>query len=145
MIAHSLQSWATAAGMDRRTLETRLIKAGYRTPEKKGGKIPFRKILVALVGDKEAETVRNLKLEADRKEREEAEASGKLFPMGELDEWINNNYVVPMANILSSAPTTLDTRCNPEHPETARKVIEDWVEMAVKPFLKVGLTKPKKK
>lgn len=107
-------------------------------------KVSFRDIKVAILGDESAEKVRNLKVDADRKEREELEAKGKLFPMDELEKWLLENYIVPMSNILAGAATTLDTRCNPEHPEQAREAIRNWVENEVKPALKAELEKPRK-
>jgi hypothetical protein len=128
--------------MERRTLESKLVRIGYVT-KKRGEKIPFRTVLVALMGDKEAETIRNLKADADRKEREAKIEAGELVPMADIEPWLLQHYIVPMAGILSSAPTTLDTRCNPEHPEVARKAIADWIEGTVKPSIREGLEKPK--
>ena len=69
MIAHSLQAWATALGMERRTLEARMVKDGYNPPKKKGYKIPAMKVYVTMMGDEQAEKIRNLKADADRKAR----------------------------------------------------------------------------
>lgn len=49
-IAHSLSAWATALGIDRGTLERRLVKAGFSL-KKDGGKVVAKQVFLAMVGD----------------------------------------------------------------------------------------------
>ena len=141
-IEFSLQAWADALNKDPHTLKKMLLKVGIDAP-KHGELLSANKIFSALMGDEYKERVRNLKADADRKEREERIATGALFPMAELESWLHQNYVTPMWDILKTAPTTLDTRCNSEHPAVARDAIRAWIEGTVKPALKENLEKPK--
>jgi len=143
MVTATLNAWASEMGIDQQTLERRLVRSGYTRPASGWGQVSFKKIYVAIMGDEQAEKIRNLKADADRKEREEQVAKGELFPMAELEPWLVQNYVQPMAAIMGSAPSTLDTRCNPEHPEIARRALSEWFEGMVKPALKTNLQKPK--
>ena len=142
-IKASLQAWATALGMERRTLDGRLVKAGLQIP--KHGDISARQIYVALLGDKEAEQVRALKLDNEERERNAAEEVGRLFPMEELEAWLSKNYIIPMSNIFAGMAASIDTRCNPENPKLARQAIEAFIESTVKPSLRSGLEKPQPK
>jgi len=76
-------------------------------------------------------------------EREEEIAAGLLFPMAELEPWLAEHYIAPMSAILSAAPASLDTRCNPADPILARRTLKQWIEDTVKPALKAELQKPK--
>lgn len=143
-ISASLQAWATALGMERRTLESRLTRAEYQAP-KQGGKIPARVIYVALVGDKEAEQVRALKLDNEERERNAKRETGELFPLADLEAWLSQHYLVPMSNVFAGMAAAIDTRCNSQDPAQARRAIEDYVEGTVKPALRAALEKPKTK
>lgn len=137
----TLDGWAVALGRERRTLERVLTRGGIKVQP--GMKFTAQEIYVGIVGDEQAERVRNLKSDADRKEREEKEALGTLFPMAELEGWLSQHYVIPMASIFADMPAAIDTRCNPQDPKVARQAIEAYIEATVKPTLKLGLEKPK--
>lgn len=143
MITATLNAWATSMGVDQQTLERWLVNAGFNKPKSGWGDITYRKIEKAVLGDEQKEKIRNLKADADRKEREELERRGELVDKTEVEAWIVQKFIAPFSNILSSAPSTLDTRCNPERPEIARRAIEDWVENSAKPLLKTELEKLK--
>ena len=136
-----LYTWSLALAMEPKTLETKLMKA--RIEWKKAESISALNIFNAMFGDEQYEKVRNLKLDANQKEREEQKELGNLFPMQELEPWLLNNYILPMRQILEGVATGLDTRCNPEHPEIARAALNEWIEKTVKPAIKEKLTKPK--
>lgn len=129
-VAHSLQAWATALGMERRTLESRLVKAGYSPPKKDGNKIPAKKIFVAIVGDKEAETIRALKLDNEERERKAAEQAGQLCQWEDVQALLNQFLVAPLVTAMDSAPKDVDW---------------EWLEKVVRPLLRQKLTPPKKK
>jgi hypothetical protein len=131
-IQHTMQAWATAMGIERRTLETRLMKSGYTEPLKKGQEIPFGVIYNCIMGDEIAEKIRGMKLDNNQKEREEAEEIGELVRMDEVDKLISEHVVAPLRPWLISLPTRLDVRCNQEHPEIARTAIQQEVDEGLK-------------
>lgn len=142
-VKHTLQSWAVELKMDRKTLETRLRAIDFEWSA--GEEISARVVFEALLGSKETEEIRGKRLDNEEKERQAAVEVGTLFPMAELEPWIVERYIIPMSNIFSGMGAAIDTRCNPQHPEVARRAIEDYIESAVKPALKQGLEKPRRK
>jgi hypothetical protein len=126
-VSHSLQAWATAFGMERRTLEARMVKAGL-TVSKNGALIPARKIYVALVGDKQAEEIRALKLDNEERERRAAESDGRLVDRQLIEQQLTEFFTLPLMQALVALPTTLDARCNPGDPALARVALQQWVE-----------------
>src|ERR1041385_1717747 len=105
MVAATLNAWASEMGIDQQTLERRLVRAGYTRPASGWGQASFKKIYVAIMGDEQAEKIRNLKADADHKERKDHVPKGELYPMAELEPWLVQNYVQPMLAILSSGPS----------------------------------------
>jgi predicted transcriptional regulator len=132
---------ANLLGVDPKTVKAGLRRIGIEPEHSKSYSV--RECVAAVYGNAEMERERKLRLENEKLEREAKIEAGELVPMADIEPWLLQHYIVPMAGILSSAPTTLDTRCNPEHPEVARKAIADWIEGTVKPSIREGLEKPK--
>lgn len=145
MIEATLNAWATELGFDRETVSRRLLKSGYEMPAKGWGKVPAKKIWRAMVGDDPTGKRRLNDAQSEKIERENAIAEGRLIAAEDLEPWLIQNYIAPMTTLLSSAATTLDTRCNPASPETARAAIEDWIENTLKSAMRAGLEKPRRK
>ena len=137
----TLNAWAGQLRMEPRTLEKKLALAAIEI--KPGKSFSAAQVVNALMGDKYLEEVRNLKADADRKEREEKEAKGILVKMPDVEAKLSETLVVPLLTMLNSLGTTLDTRCNPTDPELARQAIEDHVERTMKPQLLSSLGKLK--
>jgi len=137
----TLNAWAGQLRMEPRTVEKKLALAAI---EVLPGKLyTAAQVIAALMGDKYHEEVRNLKADADRKEREEKEAKGLLVKMPDVEAMLSELFVVPFLTMLNSLGTTLDTRCNPTDPELARQAIQDHVERTMKPQLLSALSKLK--
>ena len=92
----------------------------------------------AVAGFKSARARREKAL-AERAELENAERSGQLVRMSEIEEVITQKIIVPLGSLLNSLPAALDTRCNPEHPDVARAALLDWVERTAKPTMRSSL------
>lgn len=104
MIQHSLQAWATALGMERRTLETRMVKAGHEM--KKGFKRPYqaKQIFDALLGDKDAEKNRLAAAQATKVELENAETAKQLVRLDIVEEKLWTNLLSPLRDGLLTYP-----------------------------------------
>lgn len=124
VISFTLEAWARAMGHERRTLEVRLINTGYEW--KPGTLIPFKAIYNAMLGDEQAEKNRNLKLDADRKEREEREANGELVKLAEVEQLITELVISPQRQELENMPSSLAKLCNPTDPAKAEVVLSSW-------------------
>jgi hypothetical protein len=135
----TITGWAKELGFDPKTVAQRMRDAGHAV--ERNSLYHVKQVVTSIYGDKEAEQIRALKLENQERERNAAKESGALFPMSELEPILMQSYVAPMSNILNSLPTSIDTRCNPDHPEIARKALLDWVENTAKPLLKTEIEK----
>lgn len=109
MIEHSLQAWATALGVDRKTLETRLVKAGYN-PEKRGKlggeKLTARKIVDAMVGDKSAAKTRLDEANARRVERENLKDENTLYSRAGIEQLLWSDLLKPLRERILAYPKT---------------------------------------
>ena len=136
-IAHLLQTWAVELGMDSETLKKALIKSDSRPVAH--AVIPLKAIVSALFGEEHVAKVKGMQLDNAKKEREQAEELRELVRMADIEAKLAEWVIVPLSSVLNSAPTTLDTRCNPSDPDLARAAIADWVEKTVKPLLRSKL------
>lgn len=131
MIKGTISAWATSLGKEPRTLERALAKAGIEKPPPRQA-IEARVIFQALASDEKQ--IKKALLEEDLKERqrENSEAAGELVRMADVEKLLAEKVIVPLRQLLMSAPSQLDTRCNPKNPELARKTIEAWRDDALK-------------
>ena len=115
----TLTAWATGAGLHIQTLEKMFQKQGVEVVAHKHYSI--REFLIAVTGDKHAAEVRNLELDARRKEREEQERDGILVEWELVEKRINEMLVLPLIQALDAAPDG---------------VSREWIEKVVKPALR---------
>lgn len=137
----TLNAWATQLQMEPRTLEKKLAQAAIDVQPNR--LYTASEVVRALLGDKYREEVRNLKADADRKEREEKENKGLLVKMPEVEALISELLVGPLLAMLNSLPTTLDVKTNPTDPTLARTAIAEHVERTMKPQLLSAIGKLK--
>jgi hypothetical protein len=130
MIEHTLYAWANAGGIEVRTLERQLVKTGY-TPKPRQ-KIPFKVIRAALAGDKAAAEIRLKEAQAADQERKNRIADDELVELKEVEQLLSVLVITPLRQALTSAPTTLDTLCNPTDPTQARDQLQQWVNDTLK-------------
>lgn len=109
MISHSLQAWATALGIDRRTLETSLVKAGITPPKREKGKraaegLTAKQVFFAMAGDKDAEKNRLTSAQAAKVERENAEAEGILHTRAGVEQAVWEDGLKPLREALTAYP-----------------------------------------
>lgn len=120
-IAHPLTTWATALGESPRSLERCLIKAGIIIEKRQP--VTAKQIVAAKMGDEQVEKVRNLRADADRKERENAQTAGELIRFSEFDAIWTQHQALPLRQWLQDLPTSWDSRLDSEHPERARGML----------------------
>lgn len=144
MISATLNEWANSLGKDPDTLKRAMVKHGVAVPED-GEDIPAPDIIRTIFGDKHTEEVRNLKADADRKEREEKEALGEVVQMEAVETLLTEWLFVPLTQALADMPSTIDSRCNPENPILAQTAIREYLEDNLKPHMQGKLPKPQPK
>lgn len=114
-------------GLDRATLCRRLRGLGMDLPKGKAAARPWlttRQVMAAVVGDLEAEKIRDTAASADARELKNAQLRGELIPaqtvemiLAEFGAWWRTKEL--------GRPTLLAARCNPADPHHAASVLED--------------------
>ena len=114
-------------GLDRATLCRRLRGLGTEIPKGKKAARPWlttRQVMAAVVGDLEAEKIRDTAASADARELKNAQARGELIPaqiveqtLAEFGAWWRTKEL--------SRPALLGARCNPADPHHAAGVLDD--------------------
>jgi len=124
MITGTINAWATSLGVEARTILRALAKTGIVRRKTKGRiKFTAKQITDALFGDEQQERLRNLKLDADKKHREEEEAKGQLITLTEVESLLTERVISPLRERLLNQGTRIDALCNPSHPQLAREAI----------------------
>ena len=122
----TVSAWAIGAGMNPQTMEKMFRQNGIEIqPRKLYG---IREFVIAITGDERAAKVRNLELDAARKEREEKIADGTLCEWDIVEKTINEALILPLIAALDAAPDS---------------VSREWIEKVLKPAMRQKLTKPK--
>lgn len=125
-ISATLTAWSASLGLDRTTLRNRLGKAGIEI--KPDEPIIAQHIYAAITGDKDAAMTRKLTAEAESKERENREKAGELLDSAAIEKKLWSDFLAGLKAEVEQLPRTYATLCNPQDPETARKMLEQWVE-----------------
>jgi hypothetical protein len=122
----TVSAWAIGAGMNPQTMEKMFRRQGIEIePRRLYG---IREFLIAVTGDKHAAEVRNLELDAQRKDREEKTADGQLVEWAWVEKTINEIILLPLTQAFDAAPDT---------------VSREWIEKVLKPTLRGQIQKPK--
>ena len=124
MIRATLSAWATSLAKEPRTLLRILHKAGFKTSPRQ--KITAADIFTALTQGELELKRRLLAAQAQEKERENAEAERQLVRIRDVEKIITEKIIIPLRQLLISAPTTLDILTNPDHPDIARTALNQW-------------------
>lgn len=120
----TISAWAIGAGMNPQTMEKMFRREGIEVePRKIYG---IRDFVTALCGDERAAKVRNLELDARKKEREEKVAAGQLVAW-ELVEKRVNDFALGLVQAFDAAPN---------------EISREWIEKVLKPAVRQQLQKP---
>lgn len=142
MIAHTLNAWATSLGLEPRTLERQILKAGFNPPKPRET-ITAKKILSVVAGDANATKNRLLEAQAIAQERENRNEDENWFHRDDLEKFLSEFVVIPLRQALVSISSTLDAKCNPQNPVVAREALVIWRDETLK-LCEAKLPKKKK-
>ena len=118
----SLHGAAMELGCSRETLRRQLTAAGFDH----GGPFSLKEICAARTTDDKSAKVRLLEAQAEKIEMENARERGETVVLADVEAIITQKLVLPLRQALTGLPSTLDVRCNSEHPETARLALKQW-------------------
>lgn len=127
-ISATLTAWAASLGLDRLTLRNRLGKAGIEI--KPDEPIIAQHIYAAITGDKEMAMTRKLTAEAEAQERENRVEAGELLDAAAIEKKLWNELLQPLRTVLDQQANECAANCNPQNPEVARAVLNQWWERA---------------
>ena len=130
MITGTVNAWCTSLGLDRQAFETRLARAGAVIAPK--CKLTARQVFVALAGDKEVAQARKALAEAEEKERENRLAERELMVVADVERIVWEQCLLPLKQSIDALPATLASQCNPDNPQLALGVLENWKEQVKK-------------
>lgn len=125
MISHTLSAWATALGVEPRTLERQLSRAGINLT--KGQKLTAKQIDTARVGEKDLADIREKTARAEKLERENKVEDGKVIPLEENLAW-QQRVLLPVRQRLLALSGTMAHRCNPTDPTHAQTQLDEWTK-----------------
>lgn len=125
-ISGNIATWAKALGIHRDALTRRLNRSDVKFGA--GDLIPARDVYKALSGDKDAAMVRKLQAEAEAQERDNRKEDGELLESAAIEKKLWQDLLQPLRTEIEQMPKTYAAMANPQDPETARKVLEQWVE-----------------
>ncbi len=129
MISATIHNWANSLAIDDDTLRKRLVVSGVKVA-KNGQLMTAKEIWDALKGEKPSERLATA--QAIEKERENKIAEGELITLTEVEELISKLLTLPLRQVLIALPSTLDVRCNPDHPQTSRTALREWSDEVLK-------------
>lgn len=120
----TIQQAANEWQINRKTLASRLRKAGHRFGAGQSKTFTTLEIVDAVVPPLLRERIRETRERADKLAIDNASARRDQVPMSEAYKAIDA-VVVPLRTELQSLPSTLAGRLNPSDPELARTALED--------------------
>ncbi len=123
---------ATEFGVSRETIERGRIRAGAE----KANSYEISALVKFAFGDLKAERTRFERARADEKEKENLVADGLLHDRAEIMRAVWQNWMLPWRTMAELMPNQLAALLNPSNPEHARKILDEWVEVAKKTVLK---------
>ncbi len=145
MIQATLQEWATSLGIERRTLEVKLVKNGIEF-EKRSRSLTAKQVLDAMIGDFNAEKLRLTSAQAMAVEMENAEKAEVLNKRVDVERIVWEECLSPLRDQLIGYPNTVgvkiksalqsrgvDKELADEARELACKGVADIVEMIRRP------------
>jgi hypothetical protein len=124
----TLHGWSLHLGMEDRTLEKKLLNAGLNIVPL--ATYSLRQIIAAMLGDKYVQEVRNLKADADRKEREEKEARAELVKFEDVLKMNVEFLIEPSVRMVKDGVA-------------AGSIKSEWAEQYFR-LMREGLPKPER-
>jgi hypothetical protein len=124
MIEHTLNDYATSAGIESRTLERKFVKNGFTFKPRE--LIPLKAYNCAMLGEKAEAEIRLKNAQAADQERKNKIADGETIPLADNLKW-QDNVLMPIRQRLLSMSGTLAHLVNPTDPKHAQDQIDRYV------------------
>jgi len=128
LIKGALTAWATAYGCDVTHFQSILQRAGVKYTV--GVDLEAVDVFKAITfrSEKDEAIARQANAKAEEQEMINAERRKELMELSQIERIVWNDCLAPLRLEMEQMPKSLSALCNPEDPETAQKVLGEWVE-----------------
>ena len=114
---------AEELGFDEKTVRSRMVAAGHVVTARKSFSVKV--FFESIQGAIEHERILDMRHNRAIKERKEAQQLGDLVNLAEALKLISETFV-PIRAAFLSVSADCAARCNPDNPDLAREILEDW-------------------
>lgn len=127
-IIGSISAWAKSFGCQQAQFELMLRRAGVEF--KAGVKLSAVDVFKATTfrSEKDEAVARQANAKAEEQEMINAERRKELMELAQIEKIVWGDVLAPLRLELEQMPKSLCGLCNPEEPETAEKILQQWVE-----------------
>jgi hypothetical protein len=121
-------AWARAYGVGQSQLIDKLQRAGiiYTGGQKLNAVEVFKAVLFR--SEKDEAIARQANAKAEEQEMENAVRRKELMELNQIERTVWLDLLAPLRQEIEQMPKSLAGLCNPEDPETAQLMLEQWVE-----------------
>ena len=127
----TITAFAKALGISAATVRSGLRRNDVEIPDRRSAVFPLKVLIESIYGDETAVKIRVEQERAEKLRLANAETRRELVPMGEAEGMIRS-ALLPVRDLLLSAPAVLAARVNPTDPEHARAQIQAWVDSGLR-------------
>jgi len=127
-ITASISAWAKVAGVQHSQFVVMLKRANVEfTP---GQDLSAESAFAACTfrSEKDEAIARQANAKAEEQEMINAERRKELMELAQIEKLIWGDLLGPLRTELEQMPKSLCGMCNPQDPETAEQVLQNWVE-----------------
>jgi hypothetical protein len=125
-IEGSVTAWAVALGIHRDALKRRLFEAGIKFEARED--LTAKEVFDSFTGDKDKAMARKLNADADARERDNRKEAGELFELPAIEKKLWMDFLQPARLLGEQMAEQIAGLCNPQEPDTAKKVLHQWWE-----------------
>lgn len=127
-ISASINAWAQAFGITHPNFCNLLRRADvqYKPGQDLSATDAFK--AVTFRSEKDEATARQANAKAEEQEMINAERRKELMELAQIEKTIWGDLLQPLRTEIEQMPKSLCSLCNPEEPEVAEAVLQNWVE-----------------
>jgi hypothetical protein len=127
-VSATLKAWAESLSIDPSTIKRKLARQEIKFEP--GVPLTAMEIFRALNAESEKDQAitERTREETRAKKRENDIAEKRLHDLDEVERLVWQDLLLPLRHELEQMPAAMCGLCNPQEPESAKKILEQWVE-----------------
>ena len=127
-ISASINAWAQALGISHENFCIMLRRADVKYNPGQDLYAPDVFEAITYQSEKDKAVARKANADAESREMENAKTRKELMELAQIEKVVWNDLLQPLRTELEQMPRSLCALVNPEEPETAERVLQQWVE-----------------